>query len=67
MLKIPSNEETKVATSYDGRDVVIRYEEGSYAVVLVRYDGSEDYRRQGLWPRSKAVRFAKSVAKDKFI
>jgi hypothetical protein len=67
VLKIPSVEEINVATSYDGRDVVIRYEESSYAVVLVNYDGGEEYRRQGIWPGSPAVRFAKSVTRDKLV
>jgi hypothetical protein len=61
-------DEVKVTKHVDGRrDVLIRYEQGWYRVVVVDEYGYEDYRPRQLWPRSRAILHAKSVAKDEFI
>jgi hypothetical protein len=57
--------EEKIATARDGRDVLVRYEEGWYHVVLKDNRG-EDYDVRRIWPRSRAVRLAHSIAKDRF-
>jgi hypothetical protein len=45
--------------------VLVRYEEGWYYVVLKDNRG-EEYDVRRFWPRSRAVRFARSIAKDRF-
>jgi hypothetical protein len=58
-------DEIVIGQSQSGRDVIVRYEEGSYSVI-VGDELSETFRRNGLWPRSKAMRFAKVIANDKY-
>ena len=64
-----------VVGDWSGRDVLVRHEKGEWWVVLgeeyVRYgEGQrwvmlgEEYVR-GLWPKSRAVRFANSIVTTK--
>jgi hypothetical protein len=63
--RMTMHEETKIATARDGRDVLVRYEEGWYYVVLKDNRG-EEYDVRRMWPRWRAVRLAHSIAKDRF-
>jgi hypothetical protein len=61
--------DVKVTKHIDGRRyVVVRYQEGYYRVVLVdKSGGGENFLPHTLWPLSRAIRFAKSIAKDEFV
>jgi hypothetical protein len=59
--------DVKVMKHVDGRTVVVRYEEGHYRVVVVDEHGYENLLPHTLWPRSRAIRFAKSIARDEFV
>jgi hypothetical protein len=58
-------DEIIIGKSQSGNDVIVRYEEGSYSVI-VGDEQFETFRRNNLWPRSKAIRFAERVAKDPY-
>jgi hypothetical protein len=55
--------EINVGQSRNGRDVVVRYEEGQWWVAVV--DGLCETYVRSLWPKARAFRFAKSIMKDK--
>jgi hypothetical protein len=68
-------EEISVGESISGREVIIRYEKGKWWVVLgeeyVRYGEGQRWVMLGeeyvcgLWPKSRAVRFAKSIVNNR--
>ncbi len=61
-------DEIKVARHVDGRrDVIVLYKEGNYWVVPRHDDDGGEAYIKAFWPRSRAIRFAQSIAKDRYI
>jgi hypothetical protein len=53
-------EEINIGKSPSGRAVIVRNEEGQWWIIV-----GDEYVH-ALWPRSRAVRFAHSIVRDKF-